>query len=346
MKVLFNHGLSIEELYTNTPKRIIDRKWIWFIKHGGSKATYEDSISDPFKFFIHLVVNKVIDDKVRFKIPIIGEAYLDFEVVNEEKFETHRQYGRFQEIDFISSDFTGYAIRYNFKIRGNPMSFQLYLGGHLKQKFLDKINEGTKFYSTKDIGLKDLIDEAYKEFYYLKKSEVKKLIVHGFRRMHVALSHGSWVTISTSKYGNCYFFIGTLYNDVKKQVRDYVKRRDTKLRWIYRWSEKEFDGYYYIGLNPSAFNEWVKINKNNRVRLFFKDIIVRKILKEVFWRHRYMYIFRVKLKKDKGWTYRMTNKWLRDVEYMGRTIDWNFIPSKLTWKELIKLYEAGNNIDV
>ena len=81
----------------------------------------------------------MLDERDRFKIPVKTEAYLDFEIVDGDKFAIHRQYGRFQEIDFIGSDFTGYAIRYYFKAKAYQKSFQLYLGGALKRKFFTYI---------------------------------------------------------------------------------------------------------------------------------------------------------------------------------------------------------------
>jgi hypothetical protein len=343
MRVLFNHGLTIQELYTNTPKKIIDRKWRWFVARGGSRNSYEDVISDPFKFCINLVINRVIDERVRFKIPTIGESYLDFEIVNEDKFEEHRQYGRFQEIDFINSDFTGYTIRYFINTKGCRRSFQLYLGGELKEKFLNKINEGIKFYSTKDITIHDVIDEVYEKFPHLEKKEVKALLLHGMRRMDVAMRRGCGITISTSKYGNCYFFIGALYSDPIRQVKNYVIKKDKKLRQLYKWSENKYDGYYYIGLSKGAFESWAEENKKNKVRVRFQNIIIRKIMEEIFARNREVYIFRIKIKKDKGWSHKIEKITSRDVTYMGKTIDWKFTPSEISWKELIKIYEAGTN---
>ena len=69
MRILFNHGLTAGELYTNTPKSITNRPWRWWIRQYGWTSTYEDTIADPFKYCLGLILNKVIDEKVRFKIP-------------------------------------------------------------------------------------------------------------------------------------------------------------------------------------------------------------------------------------------------------------------------------------
>jgi hypothetical protein len=343
MRMLFNHGLTIEELYSNTPKKIIDRKWRWFIKYYGSTSSYEDAISDPFKYCWVVLVNKIIDEKVRFKIPVKNEAYIDFEIVDEEKFVQHKQSGRFPEIDFIMSDFRGYALRYYFKAKAYQKSNQLYLGGDLKKKFLSKINAGENFYSIKDIILDDFIDQIYEKFPELTKSEVRNLILHGFRRLHSSIKFGCSITINTTKYGNCYIHIGSLTLDIKKQVAEYNKRRDKKLRKIEAWKKLPFDGYYYIGLCPSLFESWLELNKTSRILVKFQKVFPRKIMQELFYKHNEIYIFRITLKKFKGWLFWAEEISNRNTVYIGKVKNLVFTPSDQTWKELIKEYEKRNS---
>lgn len=343
MRVLFNHGLTLDELYTNTPKNIIDRKWAWFMKHYGRTNSYEGSISNPFKYCIGLVLNKMIDDRIRFKLPVNTEAYLDYEIVNEDKFAQHRQYGRFQDIDFVGSDFTGYAIRYYIKSKAYQKSYQLYLGGDLKNKFIENINNGIKYYSIKDITIDYFLEDVYDKFPDLTRKELKNLILHGFRRLHSAMKFGCGITIGTRKFTNCYFYIGSLYSDEKRQVRDYVDKRDRKLRKIQQWLRPEFDGYYYIGLNPAAFNTWLELNKASRKIVKFKHIMLKKIKEELYYRHKEVYVFRIKIKKFKGWLYWADKIDSRNVVYMGKAENLSFKSSDITWKELIKTYETGNS---
>lgn len=343
MRMLFNHGMTIEELYSNTPEKIINRKWTWFIKNYKGTSSYEDAISDPFKYTLVILLNKIIDEKVRFKIPVKNEAYIDFEIVDEDRFIKQRQTGRFQEIDFIQSDFKGFAIRYYFKAKAYHKSYQLYLGGDLKKKFLDKINSGENFYSIKDITINDIIDSIYEKFPELTKIEVKNLVLHGFRRLHSAIKYGCAITLNSRKYGNLYVHIGALTLNIKNQIIDYNKKRDRKLRRIETWKKIPFDGYYYIGLNPNAFDNWIKLNEKSRTLVKFTRVFPRKIMEELFYKHREIYIFRIVLKKFKGWMYWAEELENRNVTFLGKVNNLQFAPSNKTWKELIKEYEKGSN---
>lgn len=338
--MLFNHGLSVEELYTNTPKRVIDRKWRWFIKYYGFTKSLSDAQSDPFKYAFYLILNKVLDDRMRFKIPGVSEAYIDFSEIGEDAFEKARQHGAFPEIDFIESDFRAYQLRYFFKARGYQKNYPMYLGSDLKQKLIDYTNQGIKLYTSEDFTVNDILPEVCKMFKELQKSEVKSLLVHGFRRLNSAIKYGCGIKINTTKFGNCYVYIGDIHLDTIRQITEYKKKRDRKLRKIMQWARPDFDGYYYIGLYGKKINEWYEENKKARVRTIFREVKPRKIQKELYYAASHVYIFRTKLKKFRGYSFWASELKIRDLEYIGEAYKLKFTPATITWKQWIKKYEA------
>ena len=343
MRILFNHGLTAGELYTNTPKSITNRPWRWWIRQYGWTSTYEDTIADPFKYCLGLVLNKVIDEKIRFKIPVKSEAYIDFEIVTGDKFLQQRQNGRFSEIDFVESDFTGYFLNYFFKAKAYQKQMPIYIGGELKKKFLEGINSGTKYYTVKDFTLNDILDEVHLKFSELPKVELKNLLLHGFRRMHSAIKFGCAITITSLRHINCYAYIGQLTLTPEKQIKEYSIRRDRKLRKIEGWKKTPFDGYYYIGLNPTGFEQWLKDNKTSKQIVKFSNVIPRKIQEEIYYKAKHLHIFKFKLKKFKGWAYWAESLNLRDVKYLGEVYEHKFTPSSKSWQELRKKYETRTN---
>ena len=340
MRILFNHGMSGGDLYTNTPKYITDRSWKWWIRTYGWTVTYNDAISAPFVYCLGIIINKIIDDKVRFKIPVKSEAYIDFEIVTGDKFIKQRQNGRFSEIDFIESDFTGYFLTYYFKTKAYQKEMPIYLGGKLKSKFLSGINSGEKYYTTKDITLNDVIDEVYNKFDKIPKNELKNLVLHGFRRMHSAIKYGCAITIQATRSINCFVYIGKLTLIPDKQIKEYSIRRDRKLRKIEGWNKTAFDGYYYIGLNPTGFERWLEDNKDSKLKAKFRNIIPRKIKEEIYYKAKHLHVFRFKQKNFKGWAYWLDSLEMRDIEYIGEVYEHKFTPINKSWKELKKEYET------
>ena len=155
------------------------------------------------------------------------------------------------------------------------------------------------------------------------------------------MKYGCAISINTRKFMNCFAYIGELSLIPEKQIKQYSIRRDRKLRKIEGWKKTPFDGYYYIGLNPTAFEPWVEANKKARIITNFTNIIPRKIKEEIYYKAKHLHVFRFKVKKFKGWSYWAPTLKLRDLEYMGESLDRKFTPSTKTWKELIKEYEAN-----
>lgn len=339
MRILFNHGLTAGELYTNIPKSATTKKWKWFIDNYGWTKTYEDSLAAPFKYCFGLILNKIIDDKVRFKIPGQLNAYIDFEITSGDKFKEQRQNGRFSQIDFIESDFTGYALMYYFKAKAYQKEIPIYLGGKLKEKFLNKINSGIKFYTIKDITLNDVIEDVAKQFPKLPLLELKQLLLIGFRRMHSAIKFGCAISLVSKRIETYFAYIGKLTLIPEKNIKEYSIRRDRKLRKIEGWKKIPFDGYYYIGLNSTGFNKWLIENKTSKSIVKFSGIIPRKIQEELYYKDKHLYIFRFKRDTFKGWAYWADELKLRNVEYLGEVYEHQFTPVEKTWKELKKEYE-------
>ena len=344
MRILFNHGLTAGELYTNTSEKIINKKWKWLNDTYGWCDSYENAIAEPFKYCLSLILNMVIHEQVRFKIPE-QDAYIDFEIVQGDKFIEQRQNGRFSEIDFVESDFTGYFLNYYFKSKAYQKVIPIYLGGKLKQDFLNGINSGIKYYTIKDITLKEFIPLVQQKFNDFTNAEIRRVLLHGFRRMHSAIKFGCAISINSQRY-KVLAYIGKLTLVPDRQIKEYSIRRDRKLRKIGGWKREPFDGYYYIGVNSTMMESWVSINKTSRTLVKFNNIIPRKLKEELYYKAKTVYIFRYKRKTFKGWAFWADELKIRNLEYIGKAYNHKFEASNITWKELIKQYEERGSIDI
>lgn len=340
MRVLFNHGLSTGELFTNTPKRVCDKRHIWFTNNYGGSRNLSDSLGQIFDYTFKVIFEVMLNEKKRFKIPF-HDAYFDFEIVLENDFMKQRQNGRFQEIDFIGSDFTGYGIKYFYRAKSYHKEFKVYLGGNFKKIFLEKINNGERFYSIRDFDLNDILPIVHKKYDLLTKTELRKILSHGFRRMYSAMKYGCFLSINSKRH-DVLVHIGEISANPVKQVNTYRLRRDKKLRKIMGWAKPEYDTYYYIGLNNEKMKEWIEDNKKQRVHSIFKNVIARKIPEELYYRYPEVYIFRIEVPKFSSWTMWFDELKVRNIHYMGKSTRHSFKKSDLTWKQLIKEYEKGN----
>jgi hypothetical protein len=84
---------------------------------------------------------------------------------------------------------------------------------------------------------------------------------------------------------------------------------------------------------------WVEANKKSRTLVKFHNVIPRKIQKELYYKYKHVFVFRVKLKKFRGWSFWAEDIVARDIEYIGQSYNHAFTESNWTWKGLIKKYE-------
>jgi hypothetical protein len=200
-------------------------------------------------------MERMIEEGVRFKIPGVPRSYFDFFTVSDDDFIEQRQNGRFQDIDFVESDFKSYYIRLYIQGKAYQRDYPVYLGGALKQKLVDKINSGMVYNTTKDVLITEFVDPVHKKFPDLERKEVKRLLMYGFRKFYSASLIGCAVSIKTSKHIKCLAFIGEIKIKQRKRVSDYIVKRDRKLRFIHKLKKAPFDGYYYVGLYGKKIQE-------------------------------------------------------------------------------------------
>lgn len=245
--MLFNHGISPGELFINVKTSVTKKDIPRNLKN---HRELHESIGIIFANAFKIIIDKLLDDKLRFLVPGTN-AYIDFDVVTGESFKAFRKIGRFLDVDFIESDFTGYSLRYYFKLGGSTLHKPLYVGGALKEKFYERINRGEKFYSIRDFVLDDVMDKIADTFPYIEREELKRLILIGFKRIHRAILFGAPITIRSTAVDNCVMFIGYIKNVPKAARAYYIKSRNLKERLVSKWREDEFEGFYYVCIPKS-----------------------------------------------------------------------------------------------
>ena len=343
MVQLFNHGISPTELYSVNlnGKKVIDRTYSWLSSNNGGDQTWERMLCKPFKYCIGLIFTDMIENSIRFKVPDTKTSYFDFEVVHEHDFKIQRgERKRFKDIDYIETGFTGYCIRYYYKSKAYEKSIPIYPSSELRSRFYELINDGKKYYTIIEKNINDYLEEVNLEFPFYEREELKKLLVHGFRRMASALRYGCAMTFSSANYIKYNIHIGWLSSNRKRYLTQYSFTRTRKLRKVYTWKRTEFDGYYYIGLYGDKFLDWVETNKKTRTVISFENIFARKIESTLYYRAPEIHIFRFKLPKWKGFEFWIDNKKFKNVEYVGRCEKTFLTDTNITIKQLINKYET------
>ena len=100
-----------------------------------------------FKDSVKLVINDIIDHNITFQFPKV-KAWLHMSKTTGDEFVAARQNGKWMEVDFIASFWTGYQIMLTmFDKNWNPARTKLvYVDKKLQKKITDNTNKGKQYY--------------------------------------------------------------------------------------------------------------------------------------------------------------------------------------------------------
>lgn len=116
-----------------------------------TKLEQRKKIKQIFRTSVDVILKDIIDNNSTFKLPSLGykggEIYI--ESIKGSEFEEARKNGKFKDIDFLESLFTGHQMylhvhgkRDNFLSR---RKFPIYLGSNYKKIITDNTNQGKQY---------------------------------------------------------------------------------------------------------------------------------------------------------------------------------------------------------
>ncbi len=90
-----------------------------------------------------MVLNDIIDNNDTFELPVGSrKAHIHMKRTKGEDFKLARRHGKWREVDFLSSLFSGYELSLTMEGKGIPRSKTIYVDKKLKNKIIKNTNEG------------------------------------------------------------------------------------------------------------------------------------------------------------------------------------------------------------
>lgn len=141
------HTFSSQELFHNFPinKLKIDYDTVKKIYSDGDKRSLSASI---FNKGMQLIVEDIIENNVHFMLPTTGsnEAYLYMKKTSGDNFKKAVRRGKWRDVDFLSSNFSGYQLALSIKSKKRPEKEKpIYLGYKHKDRITELTNEGKRY---------------------------------------------------------------------------------------------------------------------------------------------------------------------------------------------------------
>ena len=93
-----------------------------------------------------IIINDCIDKNVTFNLPTNKKkSWICMKKFSDEEFKKVRKNGKFRDVDFLESNFTGYHLALNQDYKGQTKQTLLYLNKKLKDKITEYTNAGKQY---------------------------------------------------------------------------------------------------------------------------------------------------------------------------------------------------------
>lgn len=141
------HTFNTKDLFHNFPidKLKMDYNTVRSIYSDGDKRSLSASI---FAKGMQLIVEDIIENNVHFLLPTLGsnESYLYMKKTSGNDFKKAVRNGKWRDVDFLTSNFTGYQLSMSVKSTKRPEKEKsIYLGYKHKDRITELTNEGKRY---------------------------------------------------------------------------------------------------------------------------------------------------------------------------------------------------------
>jgi hypothetical protein len=123
----------------------MDYNTVRSIYSDGDKRSLSASI---FAKGMQLIIEDIIENNVHFLLPTLGstESYLYMKKTSGNDFKKAVRNGKWNDIDFLTSNFTGYQLAMSVKSPKRPEKEKsIYLGYKHKDRITELTNEGKRY---------------------------------------------------------------------------------------------------------------------------------------------------------------------------------------------------------
>lgn len=282
MKFALGCGFSVNEILENLPykKLKISCKECYEAIGDNHRQVLASRV---FRKSFNLIIEDIIERNVTFWLPVNGTRQCNMHMnrVTGEEFKKLRRAGKWQDVDFIKSNFSGYRIGFYMLGNRTPRVKTVYVGRQLRDLITKYTNEGKQYGdSCIDTKLQDYLPKIYELFPKVPQSDIKKILSFSWKSLYLHNSYGGDVLISDS-IQKCY--IGNLNKGNLKHFSYYIRKLITKLRVLYKRRQIPWDGYYYFALSDEQYNSYIsQIKSTGRPRKTFNfgSVYLYQILDE------------------------------------------------------------------
>lgn len=141
------HTFSLKDLFMNFPihKLKMTKQQCIDVYSDGNKR---DLAAQIFARSMQMIVNDIIDNNVHFKLPgrPSSQSYIYMKRTSDREFKKAFRNGKWNDVDFIESNFSGYQLTLETEYRNKPSkSKPIYLSAKDRDRITENTNNGKQY---------------------------------------------------------------------------------------------------------------------------------------------------------------------------------------------------------
>ena len=252
-----------------------------------------------FRASMKIVIQDIVERNVTFWLPLTGNKKCNMHMkrVSGIDFQKLRQAGKWEDIDIVNSNFSGYEIGFYMLGSRTPRVKTVYVNKKTKEIISRYTNMGKQYGDGKiDTKISDYYSQIYAQFPEVSHEDVKKILIFAWKSVYLHNSYGGDLLISGD---SMWYYIGNLKKNSLQHFEYYIRKLIIKLRVLYKRKQIPWDGYYYFALGDSQYQNYLQQkNQKGRPKKFFnfENVYLYQILDECKLReHSKKYIFKLNI---------------------------------------------------
>lgn len=236
-----------------------------------------------FRESLKLVIQDIVTRNVTFWLPLTGtkKCNMHMKRVMGKDFQRLRRTGKWNNIDFINSNFSGYEIGFYMLGNRTPRVKTVYVNKQTRETITNNTNQGKQYGDgVIDTKISDYIPQIQQVFPKITEEDIKRILSFAWKSVYLHNSYGGDLLIFDN---SIWCYIGNLKSSALQHFKYYIRKLIVKLRIAYKRKKTPYDGYYYFALTEAQYQDYLKQkNKRGRPRKWFNfgTIILYQILAE------------------------------------------------------------------
>lgn len=99
-----------------------------------------------FLYAVKLIILDIINNNVTFRLPTSRESYIHMKRTNGEDFKKARRNGKFLDVDYLESDFSGYELEFVRVVKERRIPKSIHVSKWMKDIITTNTNNGKQYY--------------------------------------------------------------------------------------------------------------------------------------------------------------------------------------------------------